>query len=77
MKGHLGKYALDLGDGIMIHGTAEYDSIGRKASHGCIRLPEDMLETVYNAAPVGTDVYIFESRVPQTAAKVERHSDLD
>jgi hypothetical protein len=77
VKGHLGKYALDLGDGIMIHGTAEFDSIGRKASHGCIRLPNDMLETVYRSAPVGTDVFIFESAVPQTAAKRERHSDLD
>jgi lipoprotein-anchoring transpeptidase ErfK/SrfK len=77
VKGHLGKYALDLGDGIMIHGTDEYDSIGRKASHGCIRLPNDMLETVYNETPIGADVYIFESKVPQTAKKGERHSDLD
>lgn len=86
VKGHLGKYALVLGDGIMIHGTDEYDSIGRKASHGCIRLPEDMLETVYNAAAVGTPVYIFESQPPQQTAnagggsgqvKTERHSDLD
>jgi len=77
VKGHLGKFALDLGDGIMIHGTEEFDSIGRKASHGCIRLPDDMLETVYNTAAVGTDVFIFQSRVPQTAAKTERHSDLD
>jgi lipoprotein-anchoring transpeptidase ErfK/SrfK len=84
VKGHLGKYALDLGDGIMIHGTDEYDSIGRKASHGCIRLPEDMLETVYNAATIGTSVYIFESQPPQQTAaggsgqvKAERHSDLD
>lgn len=77
VKGHLGKYALDLGDGIMIHGTEEYDSIGRKASHGCIRLPDDMLETLYKEVPVGTDVYIFQSQVPQTAAKTERHSDLD
>jgi L,D-transpeptidase YbiS len=77
VKGHLGKYALDLGDGIMIHGTDEYDSIGRKASHGCIRLPEDMLERVYRETPIGADVYIFETQVPQTAAKKERHSDLD
>ncbi|MGA8810748.1 MAG: L,D-transpeptidase [Thermoanaerobaculia bacterium] len=77
VKGHLGKYALDLGDGIMIHGTDEYDSIGRKASHGCIRLPDDMLERVYKETPVGADVFIFESQVPQTAAKRERHSDLD
>jgi lipoprotein-anchoring transpeptidase ErfK/SrfK len=77
VKGHLGKYALDLGDGIMIHGTDQYDSIGHKVSHGCIRLPEDMLERVYNETPIGADVFIFESQVPQTAGKTERHSDLD
>jgi L,D-transpeptidase YbiS len=77
VRGHLGKYALDLGDGIMIHGTDEYDSIGRKASHGCIRLPNDMLETLYRSVPIGTDVYIFESQVTQTAAKRDVHSDLD
>lgn len=67
VHGKLGKYALDLGDGILIHGTDDIDSFGRSVSHGCIRLPEQMLETVYNAARVGTDVYIFESqpRPPQ------------
>lgn len=75
VRGHLGKYALDLGDSIMIHGTDESNSIGRKVSHGCIRLPNDMLKTVYRSAAVGTDVYIFESQVPRT--RPERHSDLD
>ena len=68
VKGHLGKYALDLGDGILIHGTDDPSSIGKRVSHGCIRLPEDMLEEVYSAAKVGTDVYIFES-VPDARAK--------
>jgi lipoprotein-anchoring transpeptidase ErfK/SrfK len=81
VKGHLGKYALDLGDGIMIHGTDEIDSLGKKASHGCIRLPGKMLKEVYNAAEVGTEVYIFESVLPLRIAskdgKPERHSDLD
>jgi lipoprotein-anchoring transpeptidase ErfK/SrfK len=77
VRGHLGKYALDLGDGIMIHGTDESNSIGRKASHGCIRLPNDMLARVWKKVPVGTDVYIFESQTSQTATKRERHSDLD
>jgi L,D-transpeptidase-like protein len=81
VEGHLGRYALDLGDGIMIHGTDEIDSLGRNASHGCIRLPSDMLEVVYNAARVGTPVYIFESVEPQQTAssdgKPEHHSDLD
>jgi L,D-transpeptidase YbiS len=74
VKGHLGKYALDLGDGIMIHGTDEIDSLGRKASHGCVRLGNEMLEKVWQATKVGTDVYIFESNPGQT---VERHSDLE
>jgi lipoprotein-anchoring transpeptidase ErfK/SrfK len=81
VKGHLGKYALDLGDGIMIHGTDDVSSFGKRASHGCIRVPGDMLETLYNAAKVGTPVYIFESEVTQTATSNsktgERHSDLD
>ena len=77
VRGHLGEHALDLGDGIMIHGTDEYDSIGRKVSHGCIRLPNDALKTLYRSVAVGTDVYIFESQVPETAAKRDRHSDLD
>ena len=84
VRGHLGKYALDLGDGIMIHGTDEIDSLGRKASHGCVRLGSEMLEKVWQAAKVGTDVYIFESNPPKAAAttadgtvRPERHSDLD
>ena len=72
--GKLGKYALDLGDGILIHGTDDQSSIGHRVSHGCIRLPNAMLAAVFKAAQVGTDVYIFESRPVQT---VERHSDLD
>lgn len=74
VKGHLGKYALALGDGIFIHGTDDRDSIGRPASHGCIRLPNDMLKQVWKATKVGTDVYIFDSQ-PQTAST--RRSDLD
>jgi L,D-transpeptidase YbiS len=76
VKGHLGRYALDLGDGVLIHGTDDVDSIGRKVSHGCIRLPDKMLETVYKAAAVGTDVFVFESE-PRVADAGERHSDLD
>jgi lipoprotein-anchoring transpeptidase ErfK/SrfK len=59
VRGHLGKYALDLGDGIMIHGTDEIDSLGRHASHGCVRLGSETLETVYQSARVGTDVFIY------------------
>jgi lipoprotein-anchoring transpeptidase ErfK/SrfK len=81
VKNHLGRYALDLGDGIMIHGTDDVDSIGRKASHGCVRLPDDMLAELWKQTRIGTDVYIFESTPPvMTSAsngKPEHHSDLD
>jgi L,D-transpeptidase YbiS len=76
VKGHLGKYALDLGEGILIHGTDDADSIGHKVSHGCIRLPDDALEKVYNAVKVGTDVYVFDSQ-PVHEATSEIHSDLE
>lgn len=76
VKGHLGKYALDLGGGYMIHGTDNEDTIGKRVSHGCIRVPGDMLEELWRSANVGTPVYIFESAPVQTAA-TGRHSDLD
>ena len=57
--GVLGRYALDLGEGIMIHGTKELDSLGKNASHGCIRLGDEMLELVFNTASIGTPVYVF------------------
>ena len=77
VKGKMGKYALDLGDGILIHGTDDPNSFGRKASHGCIRMPEEMLEQVYSMATVGTEVYIFESNpAPQTAGGGMNDLDL-
>ncbi|HKO58033.1 MAG TPA: L,D-transpeptidase [Thermoanaerobaculia bacterium] len=78
VKGKLGKYALDLGDGILIHGTDDPNSIGKKVSHGCIRLPDGMLEKVYSAAKVGTDVYIFESQSRDEEVMASKgRNDLD
>jgi lipoprotein-anchoring transpeptidase ErfK/SrfK len=80
VRNFLGKYALALGDGILIHGTTDKKSLGRPASHGCIRLPADLLANMWKLTKVGTDVYIFDSRPAQTAAAgslPERHSDLD
>lgn len=67
VKGKLGKYALNLGEGILIHGTDDADSIGKYASHGCIRVPNAMLETLWKNVPIGTDVYVFESKPTMTA----------
>ena len=61
VKGTLGRYALDLGGGILVHGTDDPKSIGKKASHGCIRMPAAMLRRVFEETTVGSSVYIFES----------------
>ena len=74
-RGTMGKYALDLGDRVMIHGTNDPKSIGRRASHGCIRLPNDMLTVLWKEAKVGTEVYIFDSQ-PRYASE-KGLSDLD
>ena len=55
----LGKYALFLGDGYMIHGTLYERSLGMSVTHGCVRLGAKDLEVVWNAAPVGTKVYLY------------------
>ena len=75
-RGKMGKYALDLGESVMIHGTDDPKSIGRRVSHGCIRLPNDMLEVLWKEAPVGTPVYIFESQ-PRQIADSKGLNDLD
>lgn len=70
VKGKLGKYALDLGGGVMLHGTDDPKSIGQRVSHGCIRIPDDMLKKLWEMALVGTPVYIFESEVsPEVMAR--------
>jgi len=55
----LGKYALYLGDGYMIHGTLYERSLGMSVTHGCVRLGAADLEEVWKAAPVGTKVYMY------------------
>lgn len=58
-KGELGAYVLNLGDGYLIHGTRDEKSLGRPASHGCVRLGRDDLQKLFDLAPVGTRVYIY------------------
>jgi hypothetical protein len=46
------------GGPIAIHGTNQPWSIGQAASHGCIRLPNQVLRRVFAQTPVGTPVLI-------------------
>lgn len=58
-RGHLGKYRLVLRDGIGIHGTDDPSSVGRYATHGCMRVGAKDLEILFNAVDSGTPVYIY------------------
>jgi L,D-transpeptidase YbiS len=55
----LGDYGLYLGDGYIIHGTLFQTLLGRRVTHGCIRLGDEDLEWVYWKVPVGTRVYLY------------------
>ncbi len=57
--GVLGVNRLYLGDGYGIHGTDVPTSIGRGASHGCVRVRNEDIETLWRIVPVGTPVYIY------------------
>ncbi len=50
---------LGIDDGVGIHGTDEPDSIGRRASHGCIRMLIPQVKELYSRVPVGTPVHII------------------
>jgi L,D-transpeptidase YbiS len=55
----LGDYALYMGEGYIIHGTLFPSLLGRRVTHGCIRLGDEDLEFIYRNAPVGTRVYLY------------------
>lgn len=55
----LGSYGLYIGDGYLLHGTLFQTLLGRKITHGCIRLGDADLEYLYRAAPLGTRVYVY------------------
>lgn len=57
--GVLGANRLYLGDGYGIHGTDVPSSIGRSVSHGCIRVRNEDIETLYRIVSVGTPVYVY------------------
>jgi L,D-transpeptidase ErfK/SrfK len=58
-KGVLGAFLLDLGGGVMIHGTPQENLLGRSVTHGCIRVGYDDLKVLYDSVQVGTKVFIF------------------
>jgi len=60
----LGAFALFLGwPSFVIHGTNKPDGIGRRVSHGCIRMYPENIKTLYQLVPVGTSVTVIDQPV--------------
>ncbi|MHC1702625.1 MAG: L,D-transpeptidase [Tenuifilaceae bacterium] len=57
--GVLGDYALSIGDGYLIHGTIYKRFLGMPVTHGCIRLNDDDLESIYKTLDFGSKVFIY------------------
>jgi lipoprotein-anchoring transpeptidase ErfK/SrfK len=57
--GAMGDYAIGLGDGYFIHGTLYARLLGRNVTHGCVRLGDRDLATIFRALPLGSRVILF------------------
>jgi len=57
--GTLGDYALGFGNGYFIHGTLYTRLLGRNITHGCIRMGDRDLKTLYETVPIGAKILIF------------------
>jgi len=57
-EGGLGSAAVYLGDEIAIHGTDKPELLGRRVSHGCIRLSNTNALRLFHDVQVGTPVVI-------------------
>ena len=78
----LGTHALRLNKAsILIHGTDKPFGVGRKASHGCLRLYPEDIPVLYEQVPVGTRVVIVREPVKVGVRNgrvfVEAHADED
>jgi lipoprotein-anchoring transpeptidase ErfK/SrfK len=52
--------------GYGIHGTSNPASIGRNASHGCIRMRNRDVEELFDMVAVGDEVELLAERTPET-----------
>ncbi|MEQ1789283.1 MAG: L,D-transpeptidase family protein [Rickettsiales bacterium] len=59
----LGDYAMSLGwQNYVIHGTNRPYSVGKRSSHGCIRLYPEDIEQLFAAVEIGTKVTIIDEQ---------------
>jgi len=55
----LGTHRLNLGDGYALHGTQAVSQLGRNVSHGCVRLHNNDIATLFAMTNVGDEVIIY------------------
>jgi lipoprotein-anchoring transpeptidase ErfK/SrfK len=55
----MGSRKLGIGGAFAIHGTNKPVSIGRAASHGCLRMLNKDIQELYPLVEVGTPVFIY------------------
>ena len=78
----LGSHALRLSSrSILIHGTNKPWGVGRRVSHGCIRLYPEDITWLYRLVPIGTEVVVVHEPVKVglegERVFVEVHADDD
>ena len=56
--------------GYGIHGTNRPDSIGRNASHGCIRMRNREIEELFRMVAIGDQVELYDQRTAELALAV-------
>ena len=60
----LGRFALDLAwRGYLLHGTNKPNGVGRRISHGCIRLYPEDIARLFENVPVGTSVTVVNQEI--------------
>lgn len=57
-RGIMGNHALHFGNSLFLHGTSNPSSIGSRTTHGCVRLRNSDIETVYRLLDNGDKVVI-------------------
>lgn len=63
-KNPLGKFMMRLGNwSYLIHGTSAPNSIGKRASSGCMRMFPESIEELFQEVPIGTTVQIINEPV--------------
>ena len=71
VRGELGAFKLDMGDGYLLHGTPHKDSIGTAVTHGCIRVPDEALRTLcWSGSPSARACSSAEPQPPSASKSI-------